>query len=166
MYSSITIANYFLRKAWNEEIDLTPMHVLKLVYIAHGWCLGEKDEPLIRDRIRAWPYGPVIPELYHYVKGYGRGPVITLIISAFPTVNEEVVDESVASFLDTIWEHYKGFEAFELSGLTHQKGSPWDQTVSNRPRKGLSTHAIPILNSTIKNYYKNRIRAAAVDEGR
>ena len=42
MYSSITVANYFLKKAWSEETDLTQMQVLKLVYIAHGWGILAK----------------------------------------------------------------------------------------------------------------------------
>ncbi len=160
MYSSITVANYLLLKAWNEERDLTPMKILKLVYIAHGWYLGEHGRPLIRDRVRAWTYGPVIPELYSYVKNYGSGPITILIESAFKSVNEEEINEIDEKFLDTIWNHYKKYSAFQLSALTHQVGSPWDQAVTGHSRRELSRISVPIANSTIQEYYKNRIDTA------
>ncbi len=40
MYRSTTIANYFLRKGWEEGNPLTSMQVLKLMYIAYGWVFG------------------------------------------------------------------------------------------------------------------------------
>lgn len=160
MYSSITIANYFLLKAWDEETDLTPMQLLKLVYIAHGWYLGENGQSLIRDRIRAWTYGPVIPELYHHIKEYGKGPVTVRIQSAFRAVNNETIKELDAKFLDIIWEYYKKFSAFQLSGLTHQKDSPWDQVARNYSPKELSRSSVPIPNSIIKEYYEQRIEAS------
>ena len=33
---------------------LTPMQVLKLVYISHGWMLGLLDQPLVAEAIEAW----------------------------------------------------------------------------------------------------------------
>jgi len=158
MYSSITITNYFLRKAWSEEKDLTIMHVLKLVYIAHGWFLGLEDKPLIRERIWAWPYGPVIPELYHRIKSYGRDPITILIESPFHADNHEIVTGDVESFLENIWDTYKDFTALQLSGLTHQHGSPWDQTISDQKRG--EKRATVILNSTIKKYYSDKIKSS------
>src|SRR5437870_2146380 len=40
MHDSRTVANHFLRLAREKGDFLTPMQVLKLVYIAHGWMLG------------------------------------------------------------------------------------------------------------------------------
>jgi|GEM_PF-5349088 len=36
-YSPSVIANYFLDRASKEGRAVTPMQLLKLVYIAHGW---------------------------------------------------------------------------------------------------------------------------------
>ncbi|MCD8455896.1 DUF4065 domain-containing protein [Xylella taiwanensis] len=46
------------------------MQVLKLVYIAHGWHLGFRQEPLLNKRVEAWRHGPVIRSLYEKVKKY------------------------------------------------------------------------------------------------
>ena len=64
MHDSNKIANEFLRLAKESGQSLTPMQLLKLVFIAHGWMLGLYGEPLISDDVQAWKYGPVIPDLY------------------------------------------------------------------------------------------------------
>ncbi len=104
MYSSITVANYFLSKGWEEHVAITPMKLLKLVYVAHGWYLGGTGEPLIHDPIMAWRYGPVIPSLYHEVKKYRSRGITSKIRSAFSSVFEERLDDDAASFLDMIWQ--------------------------------------------------------------
>ncbi|MBV9510077.1 MAG: DUF4065 domain-containing protein, partial [Caulobacteraceae bacterium] len=75
MHDSRTVANRFLELARERGQMLTPMQLLKLVYIAHGWMLGLAGRPLIRDEVQAWQYGPVIPPLYNAVRSYRRDPV-------------------------------------------------------------------------------------------
>lgn len=163
MYNSSTIANYFLHKGWIEGILLSPMKLLKLVYIAHGWYLGEHGRPLIGDRILAWPYGPVIPELYFQISDYGDKPITAPVVSAFYSVGQQILDSSVTEFLDTIWDHYKQFSAFELSALTHQDGSPWSQVVENYSRKRLARSSVIIPSEIIQYYYEAKINAVETD---
>ena len=55
-----------------RDVDTTPMHVLKLTYLCHGWMLGIYDHALINEPVEAWQYGPVVPSLYHKYKKFGR----------------------------------------------------------------------------------------------
>ncbi len=50
-YDSRQIANWFIRRAPDDGQSMSIMHVLKLVYMAHGWTLATLDRPLIMDRI-------------------------------------------------------------------------------------------------------------------
>jgi uncharacterized phage-associated protein len=61
LYDARAIANQFLELAKADAESLDPMKLLKPVYLAHGWNLPIKDEPLLRERIEAWPYGLVVP---------------------------------------------------------------------------------------------------------
>lgn len=42
-YQANIIANFFVKKAQEEQIPLTLMKIIKLVYIAHGWHLPIKS---------------------------------------------------------------------------------------------------------------------------
>ena len=69
------IANYFLWRAWEEDINVTPMKLIKLIYIAYGWNLAINNERLFDEKILAWAYGPVIPSIYHEFKRFANKPV-------------------------------------------------------------------------------------------
>lgn len=129
-YDSRAVANYFLKGAQDRGLSLTPMHILKLVYIAHGWHLALYDRPLISDRIEAWSYGPVIPALYHAVKRFGNQEITAAIseLQIEKLKREEFgvkFDGPTRQFLDRILEVYGNLEAFQLSSLTHAEGTPW-----------------------------------------
>ena len=75
-YSAKAIANYFLGLADAEKKPISHLKIQKLVYIAHGWYLAIKGEPLVGDEYaEAWQYGPVFPSLYHEFKIHGSGHI-------------------------------------------------------------------------------------------
>lgn len=122
MHDSRLIANNFIQKATDDANTLTPMQLLKLVYIAHGWMLGLYSIPMIRDKIQAWKFGPVIPDLYHETKYCGDSPVTEKL-------NFDNNDQLVPVELDLISQVYGIYghcSGVALSNLTHQTGTPWD----------------------------------------
>lgn len=154
MHPPEAVANYFLKQAWGENKDLTPIQAIKLVYIAHGWNLGYFDNPLISGRIEAWKYGPVIPSLYREFKIHGNQPIPDLVedYSGPVTSNFSGQDEKL---LSAIWENYGEMQGFQLSSLTHNEGTPWFKVW--REKGGSQRQSAPIDSETIKQYYQRLI---------
>jgi len=116
---------------------ITPMQLLKLVYIAHGWCLGLTGKPLIGEEAIAWKYGSVIMSVYNDFRCWGQYPIeqqkAILNIEGnyvIPTVK----DADARRLLDKAWEAYLSFDGLQLSTLAHQEGTPWDTTVQRYGR--------------------------------
>ena len=61
MYSTQLIADYIIAHGGGA---LTPLQVIKLAYIAHGFTLALLGRSLVPEPIEAWRYGPVIPSIY------------------------------------------------------------------------------------------------------
>lgn len=148
MHSARKVANYFLDKADEQGKELSPLKVIKLVYIAHGFMLANRRTGLIADVVEAWEYGPVVADLYHALKRYGNDPIPVRL------------DEQLASFdfsdderavMDKVFDHYGKFSGGGLSSLTHQEGTPWDKVW-----KGLGKNAI-IPDEMTREHYKKRM---------
>lgn len=157
LYSPITIANYFLQKSFEEGIIVTPMKILKLVYIANGWFLGYQNEPLISEASQAWRYGPVINSVYNAFKGFGGSKIDKLCLSheyLQRELNALNNDLYISSFLDSVWNVYKGYSAMQLSDLTHQPNTPWSKTYYSNGDKSI------IPNDEIEQHYKLKISDA------
>ena len=136
------IAQYFLRRAHDSDAALTPMQVLKLVYIAHGWYLALNFKPLVNEDIQAWQYGPVIPSRYHEYKSFG-GRALTSVPDMYP-----LIEPSEATVMDEVWEGYGRRSGPSLSTLTHEPGSPWETTVRE------SGIGAVISNDLIQDFYR------------
>lgn len=121
--SAKSVADYMLFLAAQSERSLTPMQVLKLVYIAHGWFLGFYGRPLVNEEVEAWQYGPVIPSLYHDFKRYGGQS-----IDACGEKHSEL-DAQARNIIEQVWKGYGHRSGISLSSLTHEPGSPWSVTV-------------------------------------
>lgn len=144
MYDVLTVADDILKIAKERGKTLTPMQLVKLTYIAHGWALAILKRDLFRNRIEAWKYGPVIPDLYHATKSYGRNPIPLGAISNSGTPS---VDPETHKFLVDIFNKYGHLEGITLSYLTHQSGTPWDQVFNPYQRH------IEIPDPLIKAHY-------------
>jgi|SRR5579872_5818346 len=153
MHNSVEVANYFVRKSISEGKPITPMKLVKLCYIAHGWHLGLFDNELIDEFVQAWQYGPVIESVYHDFKKYGKDNIMEVAPSFFD--GSELIATGTAVFLDEIWDLYKQYSAVQLSAMTHQPGTPWWTAWYDMGGKR-QQHAI-IPNDIIKSFYKEKI---------
>lgn len=149
-HSPLAIANEFLRLAKRDGKDLTHMQLQKLVYIANGWLLAASERPLVEDDPEAWEFGPVYRRLFDALKKYGRASVSEFIRwgddTPFSLDDGDMAEEELApdekEILHMVWDTYGNMQAFQLSALTHQKGSPWSQTYETGRNKIISKELI------------------------
>ena len=146
-YTPRQIADYFLYIG-KEDPTMTPMKLIKLVYIAHGWNLGLNDEDLINEPVQAWKYGTVIASLYEDFREF-KSEKITKI----PQQEPNIILEDDKKFLDKVYDIYKKYNGLQLSAKTHQPNTPWTITW-NKLINGSGNIDLTIPNDLIKSYYK------------
>jgi uncharacterized phage-associated protein len=165
-FNATTVANEFLKIARDKGEAITSMKLQKLVFYAHGWSLALANEPLICNRIEAWDYGPVIPDLYQVFKVYGNEPItapaqewvvrdkkMVLITPMLETCPEEIERMGAQKIIARVWQQYGRFTAARLSNATHAPGTPWAQVYKSGERN------ILIPNPVIKTYFESLIHA-------
>lgn len=142
-HPSKSVAEYILFLAREAGTAITPMQLLKHVYLCHGWTLGLRRQPLLEDSVEAWQYGPVVPWVYHKYKTFKSSPITDTPLQAPSCFSP---DES--TIMKQVWEGYRKFNGIQLSSITHANGSPWDVTVKTA---GLGA---TISNDIIEDYYR------------
>lgn len=150
-YSPTTIANYYIGK-YGKTGELTPMKLLKIIYIAYGWYLAVTDgkKRLTDEHPVAWDMGPVFPSLYTNIKkSYEKWNITTKIPIPF---SEEITAQD-ETFLDKIWSLYGKYNGVYLSALTHEEGTPWKEVYC----RGCN---FVLKDETIYEHYKEKMIAA------
>ena len=111
--------------AFNRHgVVLNKTQVNKLLFMCYGFYLSQKGERLFTESPKAWPYGPVFPTVYKRF-GYRNMPV-TLSECQKKAFNS---NELALKICISIVDKYCYTSAYNLSVWSHQKGSPWYQTV-------------------------------------
>lgn len=161
-YRAVEIANEFLSLPGAAR-RITQMKLQKLTYIAHGWNWAINNEPLILDPVEAWAYGPVYRDLYNHTKMAGRAPIDRLLSAddenpfllyarqhgAEPSQPYRAqITEAEGQVIRHVWSRYGQLSGIALSELTHQQGTPWFITYTE---KGESQ---PIDDVLIREHYE------------
>lgn len=130
-YDARAIANLVLDKADELGAEVTQLQLYKMVYFAHGWYLATEGRRLVNQDFQAWSYGPVIRVLRDAFKAYGTKPIRGRAERLNIYTGELVALEPISNpfdvdFIQKIVEFYHVYDGWELSEMTHEKGSPWD----------------------------------------
>ncbi len=155
-YDARAIANFLLDLADKKNFPLTQLSLLKLIYFAHGWYLAQWNRPLIFQEFEAWQYGPVIKVVRDEFKRFGQGQItdrarrLDLQLGNRCLVNTELLDDD-ARFVSAIFDAYHIYDAWQLSELTHEQGSPWDLVWNSMEPVGRL--ALRIRNEDIRKHF-------------
>lgn len=143
---SLAVAQCIVDKS---EAPITPMKLLKLVYIAHGYMLGMDGTPLLDEQVKAWKFGPVVESVYQAVRDYRSNPV-RRVAGAGEWAGVITIRELM--IISIVLDKYGQVDAVALSGATHKPGTPWSTTWEYHEQNA------EISNDLITHFYRNMIR--------
>jgi uncharacterized phage-associated protein len=156
--------NEFLNIAGSEGVPIDQMKLQKLLFYGHAWNLAMRDGPLFEQDFEAWPWGPVVRDIYFQTRAFGRSPIscrLQEIRRNGPNPLDwnfitppGVEDENTRIFLRGVWDSLKAYSGIQLSNTTHGPGEPW--TII-RDRFGTLDHKPTIPNSLIADVFKKKL---------
>lgn len=143
-YDSIELARHIAYLCLQNEYDYNNTKIQKLLYICYGVILALKDKILINESPCAWPYGPVFPRVFNYIKNDLAGDY------AKPM---NIADIEIANIIEHTIKCFGKFFAGRLSGWSHKEGSPWDTIIK---KNHLEWNTI-IPDNLIKQYFEEKV---------
>lgn len=135
MYDAMEVARYVLYRQSMSNLKLQ-----KILYLCQAWALVILREPLFRDDIQAWDFGPVVEPVYmRYFRYYGLADIPSPKARPY-------FEEKYEAVIDAVVEHFKDWDVTSLTKLT-QNQDPWVK--ARKRRRGDGT----IPNRAIQKYF-------------
>jgi uncharacterized phage-associated protein len=132
-YDSRAVANAILHYADETGKRLTPMQLIKLVYLANAWSLALLGHKLINEDVQAWQYGPVIPTVYRAFNRFGSAPVTGFARDPFTDLEYTAdLDKDELKVVRAVVDSYGHMHAFQLSAKMHEADTPWSKTYNEK----------------------------------
>ena len=122
MYTAKQVARYIINKRSVDRRPICNLTLQNLLYLV--WIEYHKRENtrLFDDRIYAWQFGPVVPEVYYDYCAYGGMDIDRRYDSS-----QIGITESDAEVLDASLAEYLNYSVSRLVSKTHERGKPWHQ---------------------------------------
>lgn len=128
--SALDIAKFFVTIA-----PITNLKLQKLIYFAYSTYLEMTSERLFSEKIIAYKYGPVVEEVYHAYKGYGRSEIeeddtvfsfeeLTVPMSLAKIAMSKDYVNVIKALTETI-STYGPRTANQLVSISHAPDGPW-----------------------------------------
>lgn len=160
-YTAIDIANWFLWYNKLKQLEqvqdnydvyegLTHLKIQKLIYYAEGVYSAVTGNYLFNDKIFAWIHGPVVKSVYDNFSKYGKDE-IDFDQNQWSRVKEMNENPELYNILETVYNTYAGYTAWQLREKSHIVGGPWQVTVDT---KGMQKE---IDKKMIKEYFIKNI---------
>jgi len=137
------IANEFIWRAAQDRQAFDQLQLQGLVYVAHGWSLALRGQPLTGDRPEAWEYGPMYRRLADALAHFGQAKVTEPIVGLSDALTGKTsaatlsdVDQSETDLIADIYQNYGNLESWQLSALTRKGNTPWKQVFRDGVGKG------------------------------
>lgn len=168
--TAAAVANEFLDiqdRDTGQFPRIDQMKLQKLLFYAHAWWLANSGEELFSEDIEAWPWGPVVRDIYGQFRDFGRKPISGKRATVLRRIGSGILDfkieqppsvsADIREFLQNIWDAHKSFSGIQLSNATHMPGEPW--TIM-RDEYGSLDDKPRIPNELIRDVYKTKLSAA------
>jgi len=118
--SALNIAKYTINKCAEEGNPISNLHLQKILYFIQREFL-KNGIVAFSDRIEAWQFGPVVPDVYAHYCGFGAMRInrnYNIILDSF--------DKQKFDMINSVIAEKSIIYPWDLVEETHEKGKAWD----------------------------------------
>lgn len=120
--NALPLAQYTVTKCEAEGEPISNLQLQKIMYFLQSvYCRSTHGNLLFPDEFYAWPYGPVLPNVYEKFSNYGG----RLIHDKFD--QPLLMSTGTKTFIDEGIEILRKKSPWDLVRTSHAPNSPWDQ---------------------------------------
>lgn len=143
MLNAMQVADYIINTQQEEEAEITPLKLQKLLYYCQGFFLAVYGKGLFSDPIEAWQHGPVVRSVYNTYNG-------SLVLHPQKGYKPNLgLTKDQTELLTEVLSEYGRFSAWALRELTHSE-KPWVDAFK-------SGHNAPLDQSTMTDFFKTQL---------
>ena len=125
MYTALEIARYIIDKCYKDDFLISNLQLQKILYYLQVHFLKNEKEPLFKDDIEAWTYGPVVPNVYYHYSMYGGKEICEKYddVVSFKPKNKKIINRII--------EEKREWLPWDVVEDTHAEGKAWFRIFKN-----------------------------------
>lgn len=149
-YNVLEVSRYAIEYSNKKNYGISNLKLQKILYFIQAYFLVEASKKCFKEKIEAWNFGPVVPEVYREYKRFG-GTNIPTMTSKLEFYNmwdvkrvpygEITISDEDKKLIDDVIDHFSEYSATDLVKLTHHQ-APWKNAYSPYENNEITTESI------------------------
>ena len=146
-YNALDVAKYIINFSNEKDYLIDNLKLQKLLYYCqvHFLCDYREHTKCFTNKILAWDWGPVVPEVYKEYKSNGSNLIPHIRDKEFDV--HEVINNDDIKKIEYVVDTFKNYNAIAMMKKTHQE-EPWINAYNNYLNNEITDEAI-------RSYYIN-----------
>lgn len=150
------VSHYIIVYSNKKDYGVSNLKLQKLLYFVQAFFLINDCPPCFDEKIEAWDFGPVVPEIYREYKRYGGMDIPTIdyyvkfdkknIWNTERIYYEDIISDDDKEMIRAVVDKFAHCSATFLVNLTHNQ-DPWINAYVNGQRN-------EITKEDIKRYFE------------
>ena len=127
---------YFLIEL-SQERGITNLKLQKMLYCIQREAIRKLNRKAFKDRIEAWQYGPIIPNIYYEFANYGSSPIMNLDIN-----RNKIEDFEIRNIIQEVFNQNIDRSVWDMVDETHIPGNAWERVFNRGYREVITINDI------------------------
>lgn len=123
-YDVLEVSRHIINYSNRMRYGVSNLKLQKLLYFVQAYFLAftESGTPCFKEKIEAWQFGPVVPNVYYYFCGYGAMKIMNYYDEDFSLnyENRQIIDKIIIE--------KRNMDPWQLVEETYRAGGAWDKT--------------------------------------
>jgi len=137
MYNAIAVANHIIKYEHSKDRLISNLKLQKLLYFVQAQFFIEYGKPCFGNKIEAWSFGPVVPDVYHTYKIYGSLDITKLEDG----INIDDISDEHKETINSVSETFSDTPVYEMVDITHHQ-TPWMRAKRNQFSNEITNESI------------------------
>lgn len=137
-YKALDVAFYVINYCNRQDEMISNLRLQKLLYFAQAYFVIQDgvDSQCFEERIEAWDFGPVVPDVYRYFSVFGSGHIFKIRSfdeNTILLIHKKMIEKVIDSFCD--------YSDADLLKLTHAQ-EPWKNAFEQSKQNEITVKAL------------------------
>lgn len=129
-YDALDIAKYIIRWCDKNELRITNLQLQKILFFIQKESIRKRGYGIFSNRIEAWQYGPVVPDVFYQFAGFGAMKLV-LYEDLFSDVSpKDIIDDKSKEIIEEILREYIHVSPWDLVAKSHVSNGAWSNSIS------------------------------------
>lgn len=134
-YNVLDISKFIINYSNRKNYNIQMLKLQKLLYFVQAYFICNTKKKCFKEKIEAWEFGPVIPEVFEEYKQFGNADIPA------NSFDEKEISKTHRKMIKDVIKEFKDHSITQVTKIT-QNQTPWQKAYKPNEKNEITPESI------------------------